>query len=217
MNVYEPVCDMKKRETYQNPCLLGCRRILKGKYADCLCLHNSTVTVGKFKLKLFFKMFKKQNLGRCKERKCTINLMITLFGAFIVVFMSCCVIVPALKCVLHSVQPTHRAFSLGFKSTMTKTFGYLPGTLLFGIIIDQTCKTWIRGTCGFKYQCKHYNNKRMAISLALLGCGFRSLSALFCAISWYAYIKMPDIQERKKSIEQHSQMLTSCVTNPVDS
>jgi hypothetical protein len=52
----------------------------------------------------------------------------------------------------------------------------------------------------------------MAISLALLGCGFRSLSALFCAISWYAYIKMPDIQERKKS-NQHSQILT----NPPDS
>ena len=57
--------------------------------------------------------------GRCKERKCTINLVITLCGAFVVVFMSCCVIVPALKCTLYSVEPTHRAFSLGFKSTIT--------------------------------------------------------------------------------------------------
>jgi len=57
----------------------------------------------------------------------------------------------------------------------------------------------------------------MAISLALLGCGFRSLSALFCAISWYAYIKMPDLEERKKSI-QHSQILTINVNNnPIDS
>ncbi|UJR31627.1 hypothetical protein I4U23_019109 [Adineta vaga] len=200
MNIYEPVCDMKSRKTYQNPCLLGCKKTLKGQYTDCLCLpKNSTVFV-----------------GRCKERKCTINLMITLCGAFIVVFMSCCVIVPALKCVLHSVEPTHRAFSLGFKSTMTKTFGYLPGTILFGAIIDRTCKTWIRGTCGFKYQCKHYNNKRMAISLALLGCGFRSLSALFCAISWYAYIKKPDIQEQKKSSRQHSQILTPNITHSVD-
>ena len=138
-------------------------------------------------------------LGRCREQKCTINLMITLCGAFVVVFMSCCVIIPALKCVLHSVQPTHRAFSLGFKSTITKTFGYLPGTILFGVIIDRTCKTWIRETCASKYQCKHYNNKRMAISLALLGCGFRSLSALFCAISWYAYIKHPDLEEKNKT------------------
>ncbi|CAF1337204.1 unnamed protein product [Adineta ricciae] len=201
MNIYEPVCDMKNRKTYQNPCLLGCKRILKGQYTDCLCLpRNSTVFV-----------------GRCKERKCTINLMITLCGAFIVVFMSCCVIVPALKCVLHSVEPTHRAFSLGFKSTMTKTFGYLPGTILFGAIIDRTCKTWIRGTCGFKYQCKHYNNKRMAISLALLGCGFRSLSALFCAISWYAYIRKPDLQEKKRTSRQHSQSLMPELTKTVDS
>jgi hypothetical protein len=163
----------------------------------------------------FFILYKKQYLGRCKERKCTINLMITLCGAFIVVFMSCCVIVPALKCVLLSVQTSHRAFSLGFKSTMTKTFGYLPGTILFGALIDRTCKTWIRETCGIKYQCKHYNNKRMAISLALLGCGFRSLSALFCAISWYAYIKMPDIEERKKS-KQHSQIRTTDMTHSVD-
>ncbi|CAF1631180.1 unnamed protein product [Adineta ricciae] len=201
MNIYEPVCDMKNRKTYQNPCLLGCKRILKGQYTDCLCLpRNSTVFV-----------------GRCKERKCTINLMITLCGAFIVVFMSCCVIVPALKCVLHSVEPTHRAFSLGFKSTMTKTFGYLPGTILFGAIIDRTCKTWVRGTCGFKYQCKHYNNKRMAISLALLGCGFRSLSALFCAISWYAYIRKPDLQEKKRTSRQHSQSLMPELTETVDS
>ncbi|CAF4946202.1 unnamed protein product [Rotaria sp. Silwood1] len=200
MNIYQPVCDVANRETYQNPCLLGCKRILKGKYADCLCLpNNSTV-----------------NVGRCKERKCTMNFRITLCGAFIVVFMSCCVIVPALKCVLHSVELTHRAFSLGFKSTMTKTFGYLPGTILFGAIIDRTCKTWIRETCGLKYQCKHYNNKRMAISLALLGCGFRSLSALFCAISWYAYIKKPDIEERKKSNEQNSEILTVNIVNRVD-
>lgn len=48
MNIYQPVCDLAKQETYQNPCLLGCRKILKGKYADCLCLpKNSTVIVGK--------------------------------------------------------------------------------------------------------------------------------------------------------------------------
>ncbi len=139
------------------------------------------------------------NLGRCTERKCTINLVITLCGAFIVIFMSCCVIVPALKCTLYSVEPTHRAFSLGFKSTITKSLGYLPGTILFGAIIDRTCKTWIRETCGYKYQCKHYNNKRMAVSLALLGFGFRSLSALFCGISWYAYSKMSDKKEENKS------------------
>ncbi|CAF3217327.1 unnamed protein product [Rotaria socialis] len=200
MNIYQPVCDVANRETYQNPCLLGCKTIRKGIYADCLCLpNNSTV-----------------NVGRCTERKCAMNFRITLCGAFIVVFMSCCVIVPALKCVLHSVELTHRAFSLGFKSTMTKTFGYLPGTLLFGIIIDRTCKTWIRETCGLKDQCKHYNNKRMAISLALLGCGFRSLSALFCAISWYAYIKKPDVEEKKKSIEQHSEVLAINRTHHVN-
>lgn len=49
MNIYQPVCDLANRQTYQNPCLLGCRKILKGKYADCLCLpKNSTVTVGQF-------------------------------------------------------------------------------------------------------------------------------------------------------------------------
>ena len=48
MNIYQPVCDLANQETYQNPCLLGCRKILKGKYADCLCLpKNSTVSVGK--------------------------------------------------------------------------------------------------------------------------------------------------------------------------
>ena len=136
--------------------------------------------------------------GRCKERQCTINLVITLCGAFIVVFMSCCVLVPALKCTLSSVGSSHRAFSLGFKSTLTKSLGYLPGTIIFGAIIDRTCKTWIRETCEYKDQCKHYNNKRMAISLALLGFGFRSLSALFCAVSWYAYRKKGDEEEEEE-------------------
>ncbi len=158
---------------------------------------------------LFYCISKKKNLGRCKERKCTINLVITLCGAFIVVFMSCCVIVPALKCTLYSVESTHRAFSLGFKSTITKSLGYLPGTIIFGAIIDSTCKTWIRETCGYKYQCKHYNNKRMAISLALLGFGFRSLSALFCGISWYAYSKMSD---KKEAEENQSEILTTTIS-----
>ena len=47
MNIYQPVCDRANQETYQNPCLLGCKKILKGEYADCLCLlNNSTVSVG---------------------------------------------------------------------------------------------------------------------------------------------------------------------------
>lgn len=48
MNIYQPVCDQKNLETYQNPCLLGCKKILRGEYADCSCLpENSTVLVGK--------------------------------------------------------------------------------------------------------------------------------------------------------------------------
>jgi len=55
MNIYQPVCDLANQETYQNPCLLGCRKILKGQYADCLCLpKNSTVIVGKFQLQKSF-------------------------------------------------------------------------------------------------------------------------------------------------------------------
>jgi hypothetical protein len=59
MNIYQPVCDLANQETYQNPCLLGCRKILKGKYADCLCLpKNSTVSVGKFPCQsLFFSKY----------------------------------------------------------------------------------------------------------------------------------------------------------------
>ncbi len=56
MTIYQPVCDKAKKETYQNPCLLGCKKILKGEYADCLCLpNNSTVTVGKLIAKLKIK------------------------------------------------------------------------------------------------------------------------------------------------------------------
>ena len=55
MTIYQPVCDKAKKETYQNPCLLGCKKILKGEYADCLCLpNNSTVTVGKWNKELPF-------------------------------------------------------------------------------------------------------------------------------------------------------------------
>ena len=109
--------------------------------------------------------------------------------------MSCCAIVPALKCTLYSVQISHRAFSLGFKSTITKALGYLPATILFGSIIDRSCKTWIRETCGLKYHCKHYNNKRMAISLAFLGFGFRTVSALLCGLSWHAY-RRADVKQK---------------------
>jgi len=99
---------------------------------------------------------------------------------------------------LYSVEVHHRAFSLGFKSTLTKSLGYLPGTILFGSIIDRACQTWIRETCGYKSQCKHYHNKRMAISLALLGFGFRSLSAIFCGISWLSYRQLSEPKQ-----EQH--------------
>ena len=40
----------------------------------------------------------------------------------------------------------------------------------------------------------------MAISLALLGFGFRSLSAIFCGVSWYAYSKKEEEEEQRPPV-----------------
>ena len=59
------------------------------------------------------------------------------------------------------VPDTHRSFALGLQWIVVRLFGTIPGPILFGALIDNTCRLW-QDTCGMDGACRNYDNLYMS-------------------------------------------------------
>ncbi|GMR49026.1 hypothetical protein PMAYCL1PPCAC_19221, partial [Pristionchus mayeri] len=87
---------------------------------------------------------------------------------------------------LRVVHFEHRTIAIGLTWTFLRLFGFIPGGILFGWIIDKSCLHWGE-KCGLPTNCLVYDpTKQASIILALaLICKFvATLACVFCYISY---------------------------------
>ena len=70
--------------------------------------------------------------------------------------------------ILRCVPDNKRAFATGMQYLFMKTLGLLPGPLLFGHFVDNSCKLW-QNTCGEKGRCFVYDVDEMSNTLLTFG------------------------------------------------
>ncbi|XP_041360473.1 solute carrier organic anion transporter family member 74D-like isoform X2 [Gigantopelta aegis] len=75
--------------------------------------------------------------------------------------------------------------------------GFMPAPILFGYVIDGTCKIW-KSTCGNRGACQLYDLPSLRYWLKGLECGFRIVGLLFYII---AYIVARYVQSKDDSVE----------------
>lgn len=86
------------------------------------------------------------------------------------------------------VSDEQRALALGCQSAFTRTFGNIPGPLIFGALFDASCILW-EEECGRRGNCWLYDNDNLSIYIISLAFPCIFLGALFFFLAWLMYPK----------------------------
>ncbi|XP_021347929.1 solute carrier organic anion transporter family member 4A1-like isoform X2 [Mizuhopecten yessoensis] len=124
---FNPICG-RDGLTYYSPCYAGCQTVVTNEenvqYYNCTCVGNGTTNY-------------EAALNKCEPDCPYLPLfMVIFFGVVLLTFFSS---MPFLTASLRCVPPNERSFALGIQLCVTKCFGFIPGPILFGCLIDLSC------------------------------------------------------------------------------
>ena len=77
-------------------------------------------------------------------------------GVFIFIFLHFGIQTPTTMAVLKCVKEDQKSLALGLKRIIVGLLGSLPGPILFGYFIDQTCIFWMNGKNIYKSKLSFY-------------------------------------------------------------
>ncbi|XP_060574876.1 solute carrier organic anion transporter family member 4C1-like [Ruditapes philippinarum] len=200
--LYEPVCDSHGVQ-YFSPCHAGCSVVSKDaeSYSSCSCVmpesgsNVSMVTVGK-----------------CQDN-CDM-LYVFLPMVFIAIFLLFVPSPPAVAATLRCIHDSHRTLGLGLKWFIVRLLGTVPGPIMFGAIIDNTCIIW-REKCGKHASCWIYSNDELSLNFFIFVAAFKIVSILLFVLAHQLY-KPPNEKSVKFVVSEsetiQSESMTSGVT-----
>lgn len=86
--------------------------------------------------------------------------------------------------VSRAVEPRDKALGQGFSLFFTSLFGFIPGPIIAGRIIDNTCLIWNK-KCGRKGNCILYDPIKFRYYLHTSSAIFLLFGGLFNCFIWY--------------------------------
>lgn len=220
-NKFNPVCFDKtllnpnyssKLYAFQSACHAGCHEQFDGEdtYYKCLCIDDDMVSVDNISAIIL----SSKNCDR--SVKCLDKLLINSLAAFFIVFFTSLAIIPHLKASFGTISDEHLLpFALGVRAAIVCLFGNFLGTILFGKVVDNSCKYWQRNCLDSKV-CKLYDNQSMSLSLAFVGFVCRLLSGIFMifvCIIYHYHSNRPPLPEKNNSLSNNGDVeMTSQIT-----
>ncbi|XP_014252613.1 solute carrier organic anion transporter family member 4A1-like isoform X2 [Cimex lectularius] len=186
--IYFPICDVNNA-SYFSPCTAGCRdfRVISKSskfYYNCSCIKSKSSEGWSAKIC-------EEN---CEIWKVTIFL-ITVFCYQTVTFSAC---IPAITATLRSIHPDLKSLGLGIQWLMVRIFGSVPGSVIYGALIDQACVYWPKDFGA----CIVYDQGKFGRNIALFGvnCKVFELICFFIAYRLYKYQLVSDSKRVKQSV-----------------
>ncbi|XP_053383119.1 solute carrier organic anion transporter family member 4C1-like isoform X2 [Mercenaria mercenaria] len=192
--LYEPVCDSNGVQ-YFSPCHAGCsiESSNSESYSSCSCTaptpetNVSMVTVGKCE-------------DDCKM------LYVFMPMIFVSIFLLFVPSPPAVAATLRCIHDSHRTLGLGLKWFIVRLLGTVPGPILFGAIIDNTCVIW-REKCGQRASCWIYNNDKLSLNFFIFVVCFKLVSITFFVLAHQMY--KPPSEKKVKYVVSDSENINS--------
>ncbi|NWW81902.1 SO4C1 protein, partial [Climacteris rufus] len=185
-SMYYPICGRDEVQ-YFSPCFAGCTSNLfnnmKKTYYNCSC-------VGKPKRENSSEDFLYEAVpGKCPTKCKLLPLFLTFFFfAVVVTFMA---VTPTTVAILRCVPDKQRSFALGVQSVFLRLLGTIPGPILFGVAIDNSCTLWDINECKTKGACWVYDNERMAYLLMGISAACKIVTILFVVMAVCFYKPPP--------------------------
>ncbi|KAI6058311.1 Solute carrier organic anion transporter family member 4C1 [Aix galericulata] len=181
-STYYPVCGRDKVQ-YFSPCYAGCTSSLltnmKKAYYNCSC-------IGKLKIENGSEDSLYEAIpGKCPTQ-CTVLPLFLIFFFFAVVFTFMAV-TPTTVAILRCVPDKQRSFALGVQSVFLRLLGTIPGPILFGVAIDNSCTLWDIDECKTQGACWVYDNERMAYLLLGISAACKIITIIFVIMAVLLY------------------------------
>ncbi|XP_013048878.1 solute carrier organic anion transporter family member 4C1 isoform X1 [Anser cygnoides] len=181
-STYYPVCGRDKVQ-YFSPCYAGCTSSLltnmKKAYYNCSCIGKPKRENGSEDI------LYEAISGKCPTR-CTVLPLFLIFFFFAVVFTFMAV-TPTTVAILRCVPDKQRSFALGVQSVFLRLLGTIPGPILFGVAIDNSCTLWDIDECKTKGACWVYDNERMAYLLMGISAACKIVTIIFVIMAVFLY------------------------------
>ena len=99
--------------------------------------------------------------------------------------------VPALSATLRCVSDKQRSFALSLQWIIVRCLGSIPGPIIFGRVIDETCIFWKESCDAEQGACYYYDNTDLSNYFLGMSLGCKSLALAFFVLSWLLYKPPP--------------------------
>ncbi|NXK69864.1 SO4C1 protein, partial [Sylvietta virens] len=185
-SMYYPICGSDEVQ-YFSPCFAGCASYIfnnmKKTYHNCSC-------IGKAKRENGSEGFLHEAVpGKCPTKCKFLPLFLTFF--FFAVVFTFMATTPTTVAILRCVPDKQRSFALGVQLVFLRLLGTIPGPILFGVAIDNSCTLWDINECETKGACWVYDNERMALLLMGISAACKIITIIFVIIAVYFYKPPP--------------------------
>lgn len=182
---FNPVCGADGL-MYHSPCHAGCTSInitqgSSGKkvYTDCSCVAGNA-SLGHSDWAL---------AGTCGNSCSSMSVFLGIFF-FSILFTFLCSI-PAITATLRCVPERQKSFALGIQWILVRTLGSIPGPIIYGSILDQSCLLW-QDKCGEQGSCYLYKNSDMSHFTLVAGIISKLLGTLLFLFASIVYQAPPE-------------------------
>ncbi|KAM6229885.1 solute carrier organic anion transporter family member 4C1 [Porphyrio hochstetteri] len=185
-SMYYPVCG-RDQVQYFSPCFAGCAlqhfNNMEKMYHNCSC-------VGKPKRENGSEDFIYEAIpGKCPTQCKLLPLFLTFF--FFTIVFTFMAVTPTTVAILRCVPDKQRSFALGVQSVFLRLLGTIPGPILFGVAIDNSCTLWDINECKTKGACWLYDNERMAYLLVGISAACKIITIIFVVMAICLYKPPP--------------------------
>ncbi|XGW16681.1 hypothetical protein V3C99_001827 [Haemonchus contortus] len=184
LSEFNPVCEQSTGRMYFSPCYAGCRSKAeyggKTEWKDCQCLETN-FTHGHEKTQHDDTL----HGGYCAI-DCGFNVYVLMCTLFITVVASFASGIPTQQIMLRVVPFDQRTLALGINWTFLRLLGFIPGGILFGMLIDIACMDW-EMSCGHRQTCRVYDPLKLSWTITALAIVCKLLSILATILGYMTY------------------------------
>ncbi|VDM58604.1 unnamed protein product [Angiostrongylus costaricensis] len=180
---WNPVCERDTGRMYYSSCFAGCKekKDIDGKifWSDCSCALSNITQDSESTNSVVIQR------GYCNI-DCGYSVYVLMVTLFITVVASFASGIPTQQIMLRVVPFDQRTLALGINWTFLRLLGFIPGGILFGMMIDTACLEW-EESCGRRQSCLVYNPLTLSSAITALAIVCKLLSILTALFGYMTY------------------------------
>uniref|UniRef100_A0A915D4H3 Solute carrier organic anion transporter family member n=1 Tax=Ditylenchus dipsaci TaxID=166011 RepID=A0A915D4H3_9BILA len=176
---WNPVCDRLNNQIYYSACFAG------DEWEDCQCLVDPFDNSSSPLLATSTSLSEQNRLfsGFCTP-ECGLSEWVFLVLLFFSVVASFASGIPSQQIMLRVIPFQQRTLGIGVHWTFLRLLGFIPGGVLFGLMIDTTCLKWQESACGKRQSCLVYDPYRLSWTIMAVAVVCKLVSILATIIGY---------------------------------